>query len=31
MTEQRKSVTLEAFLSDRRNRFKVEINPSALK
>ncbi|MGE5247455.1 MAG: hypothetical protein ACM3L8_03825, partial [Verrucomicrobiota bacterium] len=31
MTEQRKSALLEAFLSDRRRRIKVEINPAALK
>jgi peptidyl-prolyl cis-trans isomerase D len=31
MAERRKNVLLEAFLSDRRRRFKVEINPAALK
>ena len=31
MTEQRKNALLEAFLSDRRKSFKVEINPAALK
>ncbi len=31
MTEQRRSALLEAFLSDRRRRIKVEINPAALK
>ncbi len=31
MTEQRKSALMEAFLSDRRRSFEIEINPAALK